>query len=160
MESGEQLVFGDVAAVYIAGVESEDADDCDTDSNVSDSLFEKEDNIDSDNEENKPPNFVPDTPVAMKAPLKPLTRPSLGDMSFVPESQSSPLPTSVLKLQGAFKIPDSPVTDLDDSSFLLPSQQPVQVRERVSRMVTGSFRPGQDKTSTQHSPRRSSLRPV
>ena len=27
LESGEQLVFGDVAAVYIAGVENEDADD-------------------------------------------------------------------------------------------------------------------------------------
>jgi len=83
LESGEQLVFRDVTAVFIAGVEVEAAADSDNDSNVSDSLFDIEDNNDGE-DENIPPNFVPDTPVVIKPPVKPFSRPLLGDLSFVP----------------------------------------------------------------------------
>ena len=85
-------------------------------------------------------------PVAMKSP----TRPFLGDTSDVPLPQSLPLPTPVLKLQGAVKIPEAPANDLDVSSVSLPVQQPVLVRETMSRMVTATSRPGQDKICTQH----------
>ena len=52
----------------------------------------------------------------------------LSDLSFVPDSQSSPLPTSavaIMKNQSQFKIPDSPCSDLNESSFIAASQQPV-----------------------------------
>ena len=67
LESGEQLVFGEVTAVFIAGAEAETAADSDNYINVSDSLFDMEDNIDG-GDENKPPIFVPDTQVGVKAP--------------------------------------------------------------------------------------------
>ena len=41
----------------------------------------------------------------------------LSDLSFVPDSQSSPLPTSavaIMKNQSQFKIPDSPCSDLNE----------------------------------------------
>lgn len=109
------------------------------DSNVSDSLLDLEQSLDVD--ENQPPNFVPDTPVASQMPTKSTARASLGELSFVPESQSSPLPTSIIKQKTMFKIPDSPATDLDDSSFLAPSQQPVPIREKPSRMMVSSIQP-------------------
>jgi len=45
------------------------------------------------------------------------------DLTFLPESQSSPLPgSSIRSVCGSFKVPDSPSSGLDTSSFLAPSQ--------------------------------------
>merc|ERR1719264_1451136 len=82
------------------------------------------DNLLEDEEENRPPNFIPETPVvartvAPKAKSYPAT-----DLSFVPESQSSPLPGSVLRHLDN-RVAESPASGLDDSSFLAPSQQVV-----------------------------------
>ena len=80
------------------------------DSNASETL------LDDFDDENVPPNFVPETPVVGKQfVIK--GRPSLSDLSFVPDSQSSPLPTSavaIMKNQSQFKIPDSPCSDLNE----------------------------------------------
>ena len=58
-------MFGDVTAVFIAGVEVEVSADRDNASNVSEIFFDMEDNNDGE-DENIPTNFVPDTPVGLK----------------------------------------------------------------------------------------------
>ena len=118
LENGDKLKFGDLLATFKT-VSSDAKDESDVESNASDTLLD-----DDFDDENIPPNFVPETPV----PSKPQTtkiRPSLSDLSFIPESQSSPLPTSSMaNLKNQFKVPESPMSDLNESSFIAASQQP------------------------------------
>ena len=105
LEHKSSLLFGNVEAIWLEGAPG---------SKVGDSDGEMSDNLLEDEEENRcfgqiyttfpsietllrPPTFIPETPVvtrtvADKAKLYPTT-----DLSFVPESQSSPLPGSVLR---------------------------------------------------------------
>ena len=118
LRDGDQLKLGNLSVLF--QMKKNEAVVADSD-NESDSL------LDDENENVPPnPNFVPDTPVVNKA-VKSSSRPSLSDLSFVPESQSSPLPSSVgliKKNSFNFKVPDSPLSDLNDSSFIASSQQP------------------------------------
>ena len=121
LENGDNIKLGDIVAVFHSKKNDEDEKESDVDSNASETL------LDDFDDENVPPNFVPETPVVGKQfAIK--GRPSLSDLSFVPDSQSSPLPTSavaIMKNQSLFKIPDSPCSDLNESSFIAASQQPV-----------------------------------
>ena len=105
LEHKSSLLFGNVEAIWLEGAPG---------SKVGDSDGEMSDNLLEDEEENRcfgqiyttfpsietllrPPTFIPETPVvtrtvADKAKSYPTT-----DLSFVPESQSSPLPGSVLR---------------------------------------------------------------
>ena len=70
-------------------------------------------------------NAVPETPVKATPSIR--VKPSLQDQSFLPESSSSPLPSSVsaaLK-PSVFQVPESPSSDLNDSSFIIVSSQQV-----------------------------------
>ena len=117
LENGDKLKLGDLLATFKT-VFQDAKDESDVESNASDTLLEDFD------DENIPPNFVPETPVPSKQ-LIPKSRPSLSDLSFIPESQSSPLPTSsVANLKNHFKVPGSPMSDLNESSFIAASQQP------------------------------------
>ena len=105
----------------MVGPEDQDEDD-DVSSNASETLLK---DLEEDGE-NVPPNFVPETPQAVK-PTQPLRRkPSVPDQSFLPESQSSPLPGSIsaIRKPSVFQVPESPSSDLNDSSFIVSSQQP------------------------------------
>ena len=105
----------------MVGPEDQEEDD-DVSSNASETLLK---DLEEDGE-NVPPNFVPETPQAVK-PTQPLRRkPSVPDQSFLPESQSSPLPGSIsaIRKPSVFQVPESPSSDLNDSSFIVSSQQP------------------------------------
>ena len=118
LEDGDRIKLGDLLATFKA-VSRDAKNDNDVESNASDTLLD-----DDFDEENVPPNFVPETPVLSK-PLINKGRPSLSDLSFIPESQSSPLPTSSMaNLKNQFKVPESPMSDLNESSFIAASQQP------------------------------------
>ena len=118
LENGDTLKFGDLLATFKT-VSSDAKEESDVESNASDTLLD-----DDFDDENIPPNFVPETPVQSK-PQIPKVRPSLSDLSFIPESQSSPLPTSSMaNLKNQFKVPESPMSDLNESSFIAASQQP------------------------------------
>ena len=117
LQHGDSLRFGDITASF--KLTTNDVHD-----NVSD-LSNNSDSLLDDENENVPPNFVPETPAAVTRVAMAKGRPSLSDMSFVPESQSSPLPTSanIVKNNFPFKIPESPMSDLNESSFIGASQQ-------------------------------------
>merc|ERR1719312_1436143 len=118
LENGDHLKLGDLL-VNFKTVSTDAKDDSDVESNASDTLLE-----DDFDDENIPPNFVPETPVLSKPQIT-KGRPSLSDLSFIPESQSSPLPTSSMaNLKNQFKVPESPMSDLNESSFIAASQQP------------------------------------
>ena len=117
LDNGDKIKIGNIFATFEA-VSNEAKDESDVESNASDTLLDDFDG------ENVPPNFVPETPVLTKPPIS-KGRPSLGDLSFIPETQSSPLPTSsVANRMHLFKVPESPCSDLNDSSFIAASQQP------------------------------------
>ena len=60
--------------------------------------------------------------------------PSLPDQSFLPESQSSPLPSSISAIlqPSLFQVPESPSSDLNDSSFIGSSQQTSSAMRRTN----------------------------
>ena len=132
LEHGDTLKLGDIVVTF-DNAKDENNEEEDAESTGSGTL------LDDFDDENIPPNFVPDTPVAAhnNHPVS-KGRPSLTDLSFIPESQSSPLPTSVAALKNPFKIPDSPSSDLNDSSFIASSQQPVQ-NSRVTALSRRQF---------------------
>ena len=132
LEHGDTLKLGDIVVTF-DNAKNENNEEEDAESTGSGTL------LDDFDDENIPPNFVPDTPVAAhnNHPVS-KGRPSLTDLSFIPESQSSPLPTSVAALKNPFKIPDSPSSDLNDSSFIASSQQPVQ-NSRVTALSRRQF---------------------
>ena len=118
LESEDKLKLGDLLVTF-RSVTTDAKDESDVESNASGTLLE-----DDFDDENIPPNFVPETPVLSKPQII-KGRPSLSDLSFIPESQSSPLPTSSMaNLKNQFKVPDSPMSDLNESSFIAASQQP------------------------------------
>ena len=109
-------------------------EDDDVSSNASETLL-KDLEEDVENVENVPPNFVPETPQTAKPTPASRGKPSLADQSFLPESQSSPLPSSIsAKLKPSlFQVPESPSSDLNDSSFIIvSSQQASSGRERLT----------------------------
>ena len=118
LQDGDSLRFGDINATFKLTKNDDVPDNVSDLSNNSDSLLD-------DENENVPPNFVPETPAAVTRVAVVKGRPSLSDLSFVPESQSSPLPTSanIVKNNFPFKIPESPMSDLNESSFIGASQQ-------------------------------------
>ena len=85
--SGDRLIFGNVTAIWMAGPPEEEAE-------LSDDLLEQEE--EEEGEENRPPDFVPETPAPAGRPAGKALLPAGGSF-FLPESQSSPLPGSVLK---------------------------------------------------------------
>ena len=85
LNSGDHLIFGNVTAIWMAGPPEEEAE-------LSDDLLEQEE----EGEENRPPDFVPETPAPAGRPAGKALLPAGGSF-FLPESQSSPLPGSVLK---------------------------------------------------------------
>ena len=120
LEDGESLYLGAevVAKFRVPELRQEEEED-DASSNCSDNLMK---DLEED-AENVPPNFVPETPQTVKPTLK--GKPSLPDQSFLPESQSSPLPSSISAFlkPSLFQVPESPSSDLNDSSFIVSSQQ-------------------------------------
>jgi len=132
LEHQSSLLFGNVEALWLEGPPGSRSGHS-NDGNLSDNLLDEK-----EEEENRPPTFIPETPVvgrAMPATEKIKARPATSangaisatcatDLSFVPESQSSPLPGSVLRhLEN--RVAESPASGLDDSSFLAPSHQVV-----------------------------------
>ena len=110
-------------------MEEEEEEEDDVSSNASETLLK---DLDED-VENVPPNFVPETPQTVKPTPTSRGKPSLPDISFLPESQSSPLPSSVSAFlkPSPFQVPESPSSDLNDSSFIiLSSQQPSSGKQR------------------------------
>jgi len=109
LNSGDHLIFGNVTAIWMAGPPEEEAE-------LSDDLLEQEEEEEGDvlnqvqnlplpeeeeeeeeeGEENRPPDFVPETPAPAGRPAGKALLPAGGSF-FLPESQSSPLPGSVLK---------------------------------------------------------------
>ena len=87
LNSGDHLIFGNVTAIWMAGPPEEEAE-------LSDDLLEQEE--EEEGEENRPPDFVPGTPAPAGRPAGKALLPAGGSF-FLPESQSSPLPGSVLK---------------------------------------------------------------
>ena len=86
--SGDRLIFGNVTAIWMAGPPEEEAE-------LSDDVMEQEEE-EEEGEENRPPDFVPETPAPAGRPAGKALLPAGGSF-FLPESQSSPLPGSVLK---------------------------------------------------------------
>jgi hypothetical protein len=126
LREGAKLILGEVQLMWRevhseSGAEgAEDEDSLSNCSDLSESLFDG-----AEDGENRPPNFVPETPAgaAAEARVKRLAGIEKSDLTFLPESQSSPLPgSSIRSVCGSFKVPDSPSSGLDTSSFLAPSQ--------------------------------------
>ena len=83
LNSGDRLIFGNVTAIWMAGPPEEEAE-------LSEDLLKQ-------TEEFVPePDFVPETPAPTGQPAGKALLPAGGSF-FLPESQSSPLPGSVLK---------------------------------------------------------------
>ena len=113
--------------------QEDQAEEDDLSSNASETLLRDLDDLEDD-AENVPPNFVPETPQTVK-PTNPLRgKPSLPDQSFLPESQSSPLPSSISAIlqPSLFQVPESPSSDLNDSSFIGSSQQTSSAMRRTN----------------------------
>ena len=105
LEHKSSLLFGNVEAIWLEGAPG---------SKVGDSDGEMSDNLLEDEEENRcfgqiyttfpsietllrPPVFIPETPVVTRTVADKAKLYQATDLSFVPESQSSPLPGSVLR---------------------------------------------------------------
>ena len=135
LDVGDTLCLGgEVLAklqVPVLGQEDqEEEDDDDVSSDASETLLKDlEDDV-----ENVPPNFVPETPQTTKPTATIRGKPSLPDQSFLPESQSSPLPSSVSAFlkPSVFQVPESPSSDLNDSSFIVSSQQTSSGKHRTT----------------------------
>ena len=88
LEHKSSLFFGKEEALWLEGASRSKVDD--SDGEMSDNLLE-------DEEENRPPTFIPETPVIARTATDKAKSYPTTDLSFVPESQSSPLPGSVLR---------------------------------------------------------------
>ena len=134
LDDGESLWLGGaVLAKFqgpVLGQEDQDGED-DVSSNASETLLKDLE----DDAENVPPNFVPETPQTVKSSNPLRGKPSLPDQSFLPESQSSPLPGSISAIlkPSLFQVPESPSSDLNDSSFIVSSQQTSTGRQQITR---------------------------
>lgn len=121
LEDGESLCLGGAVLAKFRVPERAQEEDDDVSSTASETLLKDLE----DDAENVPPNFVPETPQTVKPTPFIRGKPALPDQSFLPESQSSPLPSSLSAIlkPSVFQIPESPSSDLNDSSFIVSSQQ-------------------------------------
>ena len=133
LTDGEELLIGNVVARFSLL----DRMDDDASSNASETLLDDHE----EDAENVPPNFVPETPQVVKKPRM-RENPSLPDLTFQPESQSSPLPTSATAIlkTSQFQVPESPSSDFNDSSYIAASQQ-TNPGKLLGRSAV-NFRPG------------------
>ena len=116
LEHKSSLLFGNVEAVWLEGAPGSKLED--SEGEMSDNLLEDEEenryniNVNSifkcsrscyeDNSMilihlSRPPTFIPETPVIARSVAEKAKSFPASDLSFVPESQSSPLPGTVLR---------------------------------------------------------------